>query len=421
MTKQSTFRRESAQQIRGRRSGFTLLEILIVLAIILVIAAMVVPNVMGTRKQANIDITMASVKALEKAVKMYATQRGGEYPDGGQEVLEQLIVKSEYRGRNIDPILEEVPLDAWGEKLYYQYPGDKFEHLDKPAIWSSGPDKQDDGGENDDINNWTMHVDEIVRRCEFWSAVAWHFGVRWPGTALDFFRVFEIHPKATFATDNSLDRVERMRSGNQKSKESKAVPGHRTPKCRTPKRAGVTLLELLLVLAVLLAVAGMSFPSLNSVFKERALRENADAVRELLAQGRLESVDAAIVYQFRYEPGGREFVLIPFERNDASGDEVDSNVLRVYSGRMDEGILFRIPEGQTGQGERLSSEWFGALPDAGRLADVTWSLPILFFPDGTAIDGRTVVANERGELITLSVRGLTASVSVSEIQSDESV
>ena len=142
----------------GFHGGFTLLEILIVLAIILVIAAMVVPNLMGRQKQANIDVTMASVKNLEQAVKQYAAAHGGEYPSGGQDALEMLVQSTEYRGRTLQPFLEELPTDAWGEKLYYMYESDKFEHIDKPAIWSSGPDRTDDDGENDDINNWTPNI-----------------------------------------------------------------------------------------------------------------------------------------------------------------------------------------------------------------------------------------------------------------------
>jgi general secretion pathway protein G len=48
-------------------------------------------------------------------------------------------------------------MDAWGEPLYYQYPNDKATSaVDKPAIWSAGPDRKNDNGSNDDINNWTV-------------------------------------------------------------------------------------------------------------------------------------------------------------------------------------------------------------------------------------------------------------------------
>ena len=61
-----------------RRSGFTLLEMLIVLAIILVIAAMVVPNLLGRQKKANIEATKASIAGLENALKMFSVDNQGE-------------------------------------------------------------------------------------------------------------------------------------------------------------------------------------------------------------------------------------------------------------------------------------------------------------------------------------------------------
>ena len=52
---------------RSRRAGFTLLELLIVLAIIVVIAAMVVPNLIGSQQKANEDVTLATIKSIEKS------------------------------------------------------------------------------------------------------------------------------------------------------------------------------------------------------------------------------------------------------------------------------------------------------------------------------------------------------------------
>jgi general secretion pathway protein G len=53
------------------------------------------------------------------------------------------------------PYLEETPKDAWGEPLYYEYPSTKGTKGEKPAIWSSGPNRQNEEGAGDDINNWS--------------------------------------------------------------------------------------------------------------------------------------------------------------------------------------------------------------------------------------------------------------------------
>lgn len=143
-------------QVKQRRSGFTLLEMLIVLAIILVIAAMVVPNLLGRQKKANIEATKASIAGLENALKLWSVDNQGEYPPGSDDVLMTLVEPEEdpRTGRMTEAVLEKMPVDAWGELLHYEYPNDKAPNATKPAIWSSGPNKTNDNGSGDDINNW---------------------------------------------------------------------------------------------------------------------------------------------------------------------------------------------------------------------------------------------------------------------------
>jgi general secretion pathway protein G len=136
-----------------RRAGFTLIEVLLVVAILGVIAAAVVPALIGRQQEANIQISRTDIKGLEQALKMYAIDHDGAYLDGGKDALPQLTQASEYRGHKLTPYLEEIPKDAWGEPLYYEYPSSKVGG--KPAIWSSGPNRQNEDGGGDDINNWS--------------------------------------------------------------------------------------------------------------------------------------------------------------------------------------------------------------------------------------------------------------------------
>jgi general secretion pathway protein G len=136
---------------RPARGGFTLLEILIVLAIIGVIAAMVVPKLIGQQKTANIRVTRASIKGLEKTVDLYAVDHAGTYP---QTIAELLTPTVGTDGVKLDPLLEVEPLDAWQRPLMYQY--ESTTDSAKPKIWSLGPDGQNNNGSGDDINNWTV-------------------------------------------------------------------------------------------------------------------------------------------------------------------------------------------------------------------------------------------------------------------------
>jgi len=147
----------SAARSQTRQSGFTLLELLIVLAILGVIAAMVVPNLMGTQKQAYIKATRNSIHSLEQTLKLYAVDHAGTFPTGGSEVLEQLMSTTDQNGQQVAPLLTEIPLDAWGKPFQYEYPSSKV-NSDKPAIWSAGPNGQDEQGSGDDVNNWNMNT-----------------------------------------------------------------------------------------------------------------------------------------------------------------------------------------------------------------------------------------------------------------------
>ena len=141
------------------RSGFTLLELLIVLGIILVIAAMVVPNLVGAQARANISVTKITIKDVESATKRYAVDHDASFFTGsGQTAWQEFITPQAYRGRQLTPYYEEAPVDAWGSVLQYEWDGSghsKAANALKPAIWSFGPNKTDDSGTGDDINNWT--------------------------------------------------------------------------------------------------------------------------------------------------------------------------------------------------------------------------------------------------------------------------
>lgn len=137
---------------KAQRGGFTLLELLIVMAIIVSIAALVAPNLLSSQQEADINKTKADIKLIENNFKMMATKNGGYFPvdqiDGPQSIR-SLCEEWSIDGRDgVYPALfEEVPMDPWGNEYDVQANGTG----QKPRIWSYGPDKQD--GTEDDISN----------------------------------------------------------------------------------------------------------------------------------------------------------------------------------------------------------------------------------------------------------------------------
>ena len=142
---------------RRSRAAFTLMEVLLVLAILGVIAAMVVPQLVGRQQKANIDATKLSINGLEQALKLYALDHDGEYPPTNQG-LEALLVPPANDPKWKGPYLEkanQLPSDAWKNPFQYEYPG-QHQATGGADIYSWGPDKTPNT--DDDITNWSVEL-----------------------------------------------------------------------------------------------------------------------------------------------------------------------------------------------------------------------------------------------------------------------
>lgn len=137
-----------------RRTGFSLLELLIVLAIMGVIASIVAPQLLGRQRDASIRVTRTSIQNLEVAVRFYRAQHDQEFPEGGEEVFDMLLAPTSANGIQQRPYIDQIPTDAWGAALRYQYPPSHQASADCPDVWSPGPNGTDENGDGDDINNW---------------------------------------------------------------------------------------------------------------------------------------------------------------------------------------------------------------------------------------------------------------------------
>ncbi|TWT94215.1 type II secretion system major pseudopilin GspG [Neorhodopirellula pilleata] len=134
---------------KERTRGFTLMELLLVLAILLVMAGLVLPKLMGRQKNANIDATRISIEGLKQAIEMYAVDHDGETPSSS-EGLSALLQKPGNDPKWRGPYLDRAPKDAWGHEFQYRYPATKSTW--EFDVFSSGPDHL--FGNEDDIGNW---------------------------------------------------------------------------------------------------------------------------------------------------------------------------------------------------------------------------------------------------------------------------
>ena len=132
----------------GKRRGFTLVEILLVVTIIGILAALVIPKIAGRGDQARVDRTSADIKGgLKSTLGMYEVDTGS-YPRTLQDLIQQPSDVKNWHGPYFDP--PAIPEDAWGHPYVYVYPG--RHNTTSYDLYSMGPDGQD--GTQDDIGNW---------------------------------------------------------------------------------------------------------------------------------------------------------------------------------------------------------------------------------------------------------------------------
>jgi general secretion pathway protein G len=130
---------------RKRRTAFTLMEMLVVVAIIVALAGISGFFLMGVLKESNRDLAQIQAKTtLTQACQAYAIKHNGQFPESLQQLLQQ-----DARG---GPYLEdpEALKDPWGQAFQYERSGPRNNNR-KPDIWTKGPD-------GTDIGNWPTNI-----------------------------------------------------------------------------------------------------------------------------------------------------------------------------------------------------------------------------------------------------------------------
>lgn len=136
----------SQRKSTSRRRGFTLLEVLLVMAILIIMAGVVAIGYTRIQQNSLENGARLNINALEKACIAYQLDVG-RLPSALQELVTQPqnVPQGKWRG----PYIESVPQDPWG--LEYQYSTVNVNNLMKPQIVSSGADMQPQTA--DDITN----------------------------------------------------------------------------------------------------------------------------------------------------------------------------------------------------------------------------------------------------------------------------
>jgi general secretion pathway protein G len=137
----------------SRATGFSLIEIMVVLLIIGIMASMVAPQILGNQEEAQLKKAAVDIQQLESALEMYKL-KNNTFPSTEQG-LDALVTMP-----TIDPIprnypeggfIKRLPDDPWGNPYVLLNPGE----MGSVDIFSNGPDGQT--GTDDDIGNWNIN------------------------------------------------------------------------------------------------------------------------------------------------------------------------------------------------------------------------------------------------------------------------
>ena len=143
------------QPSRASQRGFTLIEIMVVVIIIGLLAAVIVPQVINKVDEARISKAKADIQSLETALTMYRLDNS-KYPttDQGLQALVVQPTDPSIRHWRIGGYLQRVSKDPWGNDYGYTFPGTHGREYD---LFTLGADGQPGGdGVNADIGNWNI-------------------------------------------------------------------------------------------------------------------------------------------------------------------------------------------------------------------------------------------------------------------------
>ncbi len=202
---------------------------------------------------------------------------------------------------------------------------------------------------------------------------------------------------------------------------------------RSRRAAGLTLIEVCLVLAVLVVVAAVAYPHVQGPFARQRVRKAAELVRVELARARNTAMRTGRIMMFRYELNQGRFVTLPFARQQdfVEGDLATTGgnggtgpraglpasqsiaTTTTRPGMLPAGIVFA--QVAVGSDTRMSYELPSTGPGAWGISGTsTAAPPIVLYPDGTSSDARIVLRDRDGRASLVTLRGLTGMTRASD-------
>lgn len=189
------------------------------------------------------------------------------------------------------------------------------------------------------------------------------------------------------------------------------------------RRCGYTLLELLIVLAILVMVLGLAWPSMRTMSQTGQLRDAARQLRIELLEARLDAIQSGSVRLFRYQPG-TGFYEVSSSSDYEAVDEL--GLVATSDAAIEDGSANPDVGAELSPQSELSNDIIFFDPSTEPMPDFdqdlasesigqAWSTPIVFYPNGRTLNGRLRLATRR-YAVGLSLRGLTGTITIGDVQ-----
>jgi prepilin-type N-terminal cleavage/methylation domain-containing protein len=178
----------------------------------------------------------------------------------------------------------------------------------------------------------------------------------------------------------------------------------------TTSRTGFTLLEVMLVMAIIVMLAAFAWPSFESSFAYARATAAADSVKGALAQARARAIEDSVPYRFSVVVGTTHWRVAPDRAEFWSGNVPEmsasgQNPPLVLEDTLPKGVLFTT-EGNEQVAPKGSKD-----DDGGEVEPSAYTTVAVFLPDGTARDDTVITLGTDGtKRVTLRLRSLTGTV-----------
>jgi hypothetical protein len=210
-----------------------------------------------------------------------------------------------------------------------------------------------------------------------------------------------------------------------------------------PRRSGLTMLELLLVLALIVAIGAASMPAFFGPLENYRLRKSADLVRVQWEKLRIQAMKSGQTMMFRFQVGGSRSQGGPWSMGEdmlegspfadggmmmnpadpmamAGGMGVPGGSSFQLDEELPDQVIFVGVESAASMRDAMIQQTASAMAGPNPMPeDQAWSPPILFYPDGTSSTVRLLLQNKQQTFIMIRLRGLTGVAEISDLMSAE--